>query len=176
MIKFQVLKVLNLNLQYLHYFMELVLEVLFSEYKQLSNFCICLCIRKSAFTFTKLKTHLILLLKGGYYVVNKTESKLPFHLIGLNTNIYYKSNNLVKPDEYDPLGQFKWLKDVLTDIQIKGEKAFIFAHISPGKFERYYEQPEEEYSGFHWFRPDFNTKFIDEIILPFSKTIIAQVR
>jgi sphingomyelin phosphodiesterase acid-like 3 len=119
---------------------------------------------------------LILLLKGGYYVVNKTESKLPFHLIGLNTNIYYKSNYLVKPDEYDPLGQFKWLKDVLTNIQIKGEKAFIFAHISPGKFERYYEQPEEEYSGFHWFRPDFNTKFIDEIILPFSKTIIAQVR
>jgi hypothetical protein len=121
--------------------MELVLEVLFSEYKQLSNFCICLCIRKSAFTFTKLKTHLILLLKGGYYVVNKTESKLPFHLIGLNTNIYYRSNGLVAPDDFDPLGQFEWLKDILTECQVKGEKAFIFGHISPGKFERYRVRP-----------------------------------
>ena len=80
------------------------------------------------------------------------------------------------PDDFDPLGQFEWLKDILTECQVKGEKAFIFGHISPGKFERYYEQPGSEYSGFHWFRPDFNDKYIDEIILPLNDTIIAQVR
>ena len=108
--------------------------------------------------------------------MNKTESQLPFHLIGLNTNVYYQNNNLTAADELDPLGQFAWLKDVLTDCQNKDEKAFVFAHICPGKFERYYEQPDKEYSGFHWFRPDLNDKFIDEIILPFNQTIIAQVR
>jgi sphingomyelin phosphodiesterase acid-like 3 len=113
---------------------------------------------------------------GGYYIVNKAESNLPFHLIGLNTNIYYRSNGLVAPDDFDPLGQFEWLKDILTECQVKGEKAFIFGHISPGKFERYYEQPGSEYSGIHWFRPDFNDKYIDEIILPLNDTIIAQVR
>jgi hypothetical protein len=80
-------------------------------------------------------------LKGGYYVVNKTESKLPFHLIGLNTNIYYKSNNLVKPDEYDPLGQFKWLKDVLTNTVYDDDK---FVHINYEDTEKDPENPRIE--------------------------------
>ena len=115
----------------------------------------------------KLKTNLLV---GGYYAIDKASVQLPFHLIGLNTNIYYKSNDLVGPDEKDPLGQLAWLKEHLTLYKSRGEKAFIFAHICPGKFERYYQPP-----GFHWFRPDFNDIFIDEIIIPFKDTIIAQV-
>ena len=99
---------------------------------------------------------------GGYYIVNKAESNLPFHLIGLNTNIYYRSNGLVAPDDFDPLGQFEWLKDILTECQVKGEKAFIFGHISPGKFERYRVRPPK------WEKSDniFNmAKFIENSIL-----------
>jgi hypothetical protein len=43
---------------------------------------------------------------------------------------------------------------------LKGEKVLMFAHICPGKFERYYRPP-----GFHWFRPDFNDLFIDEVAI-----------
>ena len=114
---------------------------------------------------------------GGYYFVNKTTSRLPFHLIGLNTNIYYRSNGLVGEDEKDPLQQFSWLTNLLEEMKSKNEKVLIFAHISPGKFERYYEQSgkDEVYSGFHWFRPDFNEKLINDIIIPFNDTIVAQV-
>jgi hypothetical protein len=74
---------------------------------------------------------------GGYYFISRSETNLPFHLVGLNTNIYYKSNHLVEDTESDPLDQFHWLKTKLTDFQNKNEKALLFAHISPGKFERY---------------------------------------
>ena len=77
---------------------------------------------------------------GGYYFVNKTISRLPFHLIGLNTNIYYRSNGLVGEDEKDPLQQFSWLTNLLAEMKFKNEKVLMFAHISPRKFERYYEQ------------------------------------
>ena len=113
---------------------------------------------------------------GGYYYVDKGITGLPFHLIGLNTNIYYRSNGLVPEEETDPLGQFVWLTDLLTGFKEKEEKALIFAHISPGKFERYYEQSGiPDYTGFHWFRPDFNEKYMDEVIVPFADIIVGQV-
>ena len=77
---------------------------------------------------------------GGYYHIPKSATGLPFHLLGLNTNIYYKSNQLVEANETDPLDQFHWMKTKLTDFKSVGEKALLFAHISPGKFERYIER------------------------------------
>jgi hypothetical protein len=83
---------------------------------------------------------------------------------------------LVPEEETDPLGQFVWLIDLLTSFKEKDEKAIIFAHISPGKFERYYEQSGlSDYTGFHWFRPDFNEKYMDEVIVPFADIIVGQV-
>ncbi len=37
----------------------------------------------------------------------------PFHLVCLNTNVYYKSNEEVDDDEDDPLEQFAWMEDLL---------------------------------------------------------------
>jgi hypothetical protein len=41
-------------------------------------------------------------------------ARLPFHLIGLNTNIYYKSNGLVGPEGTDPLGQGSILRNTIS--------------------------------------------------------------
>jgi hypothetical protein len=102
--------------------------------------------------------------------MNKTETGLPFHVLALNTNIYYKSDDLVDPTDPDPLQQFAWAKGLLDDISTENETVLIFGHISPGKFERYYTVP-----GFHWFRPEYNEKFINELILPYKDIITAQV-
>ncbi len=51
----------------------------------------------------------------------------------------------------------------------------VFAHISPGKFERYY-QPEEEGGGFgfHWFREEYNERYL-EIMDEYSDVVSGQV-
>ena len=52
---------------------------------------------------------------GAYYSVSKSSSGLPFHLLGLNTNVYYENNDLLDGGEEDPLGQFQWLEDKLYE-------------------------------------------------------------
>ena len=38
-------------------------------------------------------------------------------------------------------------------------QVFLFAHIPPGKFERFYQTYEEK-QGFPWFNPDYNKKYL----------------
>ena len=46
--------------------------------------------------------------------MGRSSSGLPFELVCLNTNLYFKSNDEVDEDEDDdPLGQFAWLEVTL---------------------------------------------------------------
>ena len=51
----------------------------------------------------------------------------------------------------------------------------LFAHIPPGKFERFYQYFEEENQhGFPWFKPEFNKKYLD-IIVRYADVIHLQL-
>ena len=127
---------------------------------------------------------------------------IPFYLIGLNTNLYYKSNHETEGLE-DPFGQFAWLESLLTEIRAEGKKvifskirplkpvaalaisdnrtfflslqALIFAHVPPGKFERFYQYYVEiEEHGYPWFSHDFNEKYLN-VLSEFSDIVPVQI-
>ncbi|XP_046572572.1 acid sphingomyelinase-like phosphodiesterase 3b [Haliotis rubra] len=86
--------------------------------------------------------------KGAYYTVKTAQG---LRIIGLNTNIYYKSDKLTA-DMTDPTGQFAWLEGVLQKAKTDGEKVLITAHVPPGihvpgKVKRFYTH--------------YNTRFLD---------------
>ena len=109
--------------------------------------------------------------KGGYYSIKP--DTLPFRLIGLNTNVYYKSDKLTA-DMEDPLDQLKWLEQELDKARQGQEKVIIFAHVTPGMFERYYRTNQDGFSGYYWFRPTFNEKFL-QMVEQNSDVILGQV-
>lgn len=47
----------------------------------------------------------------------------PYFLVGLNTNIYYRSNKQVMNSD-DPLRQFAWLEQVLGEARNQSKKVF----------------------------------------------------
>ena len=95
--------------------------------------------------------------------------------MGLNTNVFYKSNDLVDEEDDDPLGQLSWLESQLQDCRESDSRTLIFAHVPPGKFERYYQpyDGEEGGYGFPWFRADLNDQFL-KIIDDYSDVIAGQ--
>ena len=91
--------------------------------------------------------------------------KGPFLLMGLNTNLWYRSNKIDFDQPEDPLGQFAWMESKLDQARIDSEKVLLFAHIPPGKFERFYQYfQEESQHGFPWFKPQYNTKYMDILV------------
>ena len=135
----------------------------------LSKLCVHLVVRKSI-VLTAIP-HCV----GGFYSVSGAATGLPFTLLGLNTNVFYKSNDLVDEDDDDPLGQLSWLESQLRDCRESDTRALIFAHVPPGKFERYYQpyDGEEGGYGFPWFRADLNDQFL-KIIDDYSDVIAGQ--
>lgn len=111
---------------------------------------------------------------GGFYQVGPDRNmNLPFKLVGLNTNIY-KSKNHFTENTQDPLGQFEWLESILKKAEIDDTRIVLFAHIPPGKFERFYQFMEEENQyGFHWFTPEFNQNYL-ALIDKYAHVISAQ--
>ncbi|XP_059090918.1 acid sphingomyelinase-like phosphodiesterase 3b isoform X2 [Tigriopus californicus] len=111
---------------------------------------------------------------GGFYQVGPdAQQHLPFKLIALNTNIYKLKNHFTEGIQ-DPLGQFEWLESLLKKAESDQTKVILFAHIPPGKFERFYQYMEEEDQyGFHWFTPTFNQKYL-ELLDKYSHVISAQ--
>ena len=55
------------------------------------------------------------------------------------------------------------------------KNVILFAHIPPGKFERFYQYFEEEQQqGFPWLKPKYNSKFLD-ILIQYSDIIPIQL-
>ena len=55
---------------------------------------------------------------GGFYSVNYG----PFLMVGLNTNLWYRSNKVDFMNPDDPMDQFKWLEDTLKNAQLSRAK------------------------------------------------------
>ena len=112
---------------------------------------------------------------GGFY---KMEFG-PFLLVGLNTNLWYKSNHVDFGDNAaDPLGQFEWLENTLEEAMMNFfdyKRVLIFAHIPPGKFERFnqYFNETNEF-GYSWFKPEYNERFLS-ILVKYAKIIHLQL-
>lgn len=105
--------------------------------------------------------------QGGYYSMrHPTQPNVT--VIGLNTPLYYSKNPLVDPSNDDPAGQLLWLDNVLSNLANTGKKAYIVAHVPPGIFGR-----KVCPTGYYWFRPDLNRKYLD-IIIKYSNVIIGQ--
>ena len=59
------------------------------------------------------------------------------------------------------MGQFKWLDETLYRARKYYKRALLFAHIPPGKFERFYQYFEEEQQqGKRMFRSNLKKKVI----------------
>ena len=77
----------------------------------------------------------------GYYAVRNRSlyDNMTQTFLVLNTNLYHPAN-MANVDKIDPCGQLKWL-----DQQLRGatddERVFIVAHIPPGYFELWTEEP-----------------------------------
>ena len=103
----------------------------------------------------------------------------PFLLVGLNTNLWYKSNHVDFGDNAaDPLGQFEWLENTLEDAMMNFfdyKRVLLFAHIPPGKFERFnqYFNETNEF-GYSWFKPEYNERFLS-ILVKYAKIIHLQL-
>ncbi|XP_044261937.1 sphingomyelin phosphodiesterase-like [Tribolium madens] len=67
---------------------------------------------------------------GGYYTVLV---KPKFRIVALNSNVCFTSNLWLLYDDDDPYGQLKWLVEVLSEAEKKGEKVHILSHIPPGE-------------------------------------------
>ena len=52
-------------------------------------------------------------------------------------------------------------------------QVFLFAHIPPGKFERFYQTYENK-SGYPWFKPDYNKNYLG-ILQNYSDVIHLQL-
>ncbi len=50
----------------------------------------------------------------------------------------------------------------------------LFAHITPGMFERFYGNYDDDYYGWYWFKPDFNRRYLD-IVEKYADVITGQV-
>merc|ERR1719510_2182139 len=73
------------------------------------------------------------------------------------------------------MGQFEWLESKLEEAKNSGKNVILFAHIPPGKFERFYQYFEEEQQqGFPWLKPKYNSKFLD-ILIQYSDIIPIQL-
>ena len=105
---------------------------------------------------------------GGFYSYTFSNSTNIYHVISLNTNLWYKNNKYVQDDE-DPGHQFAWLETFLDECERLGEKVWIVGHIPPGKFERFYQFCGEYkgcdnnggYYGFHWYSEKFNKRWLE---------------
>jgi len=106
---------------------------------------------------------------GGFYKVQHG----PFLMVGLNSNIWYRSNKVNFTNPVDPSGQFKWLEKTLEDAKQNDKKVFLFTHIPPGKFERFYQEFEDSY-GFPWFKEDYNFRYL-QILQEYADTIHLQL-
>ena len=60
-------------------------------------------------------------ISGGFYKVEHG----PFLMVGLNSNIWYRSNRVNFTDSFDPSGQFKWLEKTLEDAKQNDKKVLI---------------------------------------------------
>ena len=60
-------------------------------------------------------------ISGGFYKVEHG----PFLMVGLNSNIWYRSNKVNFTDSVDPSGQFKWLEKTLEDAKQNDKKVLI---------------------------------------------------
>ncbi|XP_031341314.1 sphingomyelin phosphodiesterase-like isoform X1 [Photinus pyralis] len=78
--------------------------------------------------------------KGGYYTVLV---KPGLRLIALNNNVAYTYNNWLYFDDNDPLGQLKWLVEVLTESEAKGEKVHIISHVPSNDMFCFYNWGKE---------------------------------
>ena len=75
----------------------------------------------------------------------------------------------------DPLGQFEWLEDALKNARKGNKTVLLFAHIPPGKFERFYQYfSEESQQGYPWLKPSYNEKLL-EILIAYSDIIPIQL-
>ncbi|GAB6032176.1 Acid sphingomyelinase-like phosphodiesterase 3b [Chamberlinius hualienensis] len=107
-------------------------------------------------------------IRGGFYT--KPHPTVPsVDIIALNTAIYNEENELISEStNLDPLDQFAWLEETLTQMAKNNKKAYISAHIPPGSSEKYVAP-----AGVHYFKPLYNKRFVD-IIIKHSETIIGQ--
>ncbi|XP_074538800.1 acid sphingomyelinase-like phosphodiesterase 3b isoform X1 [Halichoeres trimaculatus] len=91
--------------------------------------------------------------KGGYYT-EKLLNRVGFRMLVLNTNLYYRQNELTTNID-DPAEQFSWADRVLTEAAKNKEKVYIIGHIPPGLFEKKRSTT--------WFTPKFNKMYVDLI-------------
>ncbi|KAL6109768.1 smpdl3b [Pungitius sinensis] len=92
--------------------------------------------------------------KTGGYFSEKLLNRTGFRMLVLNTNLYYKQNQVTLPLD-DPAGQFAWADQVLKEAAINKEKVYIIGHVPPGVFEKKRSTP--------WFTPKFNKLYLDLI-------------
>ena len=82
-------------------------------------------------------------------------------MVGLNSNLWYRSNKVNFTNPEDPMAQFSWLESTLDSARKNQEKVFLFAHIPPGKFERFYQFFEEgNQFGWPWLKTIYNEKLL----------------
>lgn len=71
----------------------------------------------------------------------------------LNTNYYYRSNNVKFEHPSDPADQFAFMESELKKARSKQQPVHILAHISPGMYERM--------ETFCWLHEEYNARFLD---------------
>ncbi|XP_039596302.1 acid sphingomyelinase-like phosphodiesterase 3b [Polypterus senegalus] len=102
--------------------------------------------------------------KDGAYYKMTLSGQNKFHILVLNTNLYYEKN-MENENLEDPGNQFKWLENELSAAVNLKDKVYIIGHVPPGMFEKKRDT--------FWFRPNYNKKYI-EIIQKYHSAIAGQ--
>lgn len=109
----------------------------------------------------------LLLLLGGYYVIE--QARLQLHLIALNTNYYSEVNYATaENEEMDPGGQFAWFESILLKARRRR------GTVSPLFIPMYFSRREKSSSSFYVRNRPFTIVSIKIVLMNLSKPQIKQ--
>ncbi|XP_076993636.1 acid sphingomyelinase-like phosphodiesterase 3b [Tamandua tetradactyla] len=102
--------------------------------------------------------------EGAFYSEKLPGPSRAGRIVVLNTNLYYTNNELTA-GMTDPVQQFQWLEEVLTNASQAREMVYIIGHVPPGFFEKTRNKA--------WFRQAFNERYV-EVIRRHHRAIAGQ--